>query len=338
MTRVLFIGGIGRSGSTLFERVLGELPQVCALGEVANLWQRMQRGDERCGCGVRLDSCDFWRAAGDHAFGGWHNVDLTRVRELQAAVERIRNIPWLGRSRLAGPRRALVDELVEHYVRIYDAAAALTGAQLLVDSSKSPGLAFCLRWASGIDLRVVHLMRDPRGVAYSFTKQVPRPEADGVAWMPRRSPAASAVHWSTHNLAISLLARAGRAGPAGGHRVPVHRVHYERFLADPPGTVRAVGAAAGLELAGADLAYLRGRRAELGTIHSVAGNPMRFTVGEVPLRHDGAWRTHLPQRQRRIVGTLCAPLLAGYGYPVVGGPPAAGPAAPGPPARRRERR
>jgi hypothetical protein len=41
---------------------------------------------------------------------------------------------------------------------------------------------------------------------------------------------------------------------------------------------------------------------------------MRFTVGRVPLRHDEAWRTALPPRQRRVVSALTAPLLRAYGY------------------------
>ena len=51
VTRVLYIGGLGRSGTTLLERILGELPGACALGEVVHLWDRDVRADERCACG-----------------------------------------------------------------------------------------------------------------------------------------------------------------------------------------------------------------------------------------------------------------------------------------------
>ncbi|MDT4989050.1 MAG: hypothetical protein QOI74_3144, partial [Micromonosporaceae bacterium] len=36
--RVVFLGGLGRSGTTLLERVLGELPGVLPLGETVHLW------------------------------------------------------------------------------------------------------------------------------------------------------------------------------------------------------------------------------------------------------------------------------------------------------------
>lgn len=320
--RVIYIGGIGRSGSTLLERMLGGLPGVCALGEVANLWHRRLRGDERCGCGTLLPECQFWEAVGDRAFGGWHRCDLPQVLADQQAVERIRNIPWLARSRLPRHWREVVTAHAARYVRIYRAAADAAGVDVIVDSSKCPGLAFCLRWAYDLDLRVVHLVRDPRGVAYSFTKQVSRPEAIGAALMPRCSPARSAFNWCTHNLAMGVLARAERHRRANGREVAVHRVRYEELVADPHGTVRSLAAIAGLAPAEVDLRYLGDARADLRITHSVAGNPMRFQVGEVPLRPDEAWRTGLPVRHRRVVSAICAPLLTAYGYPAIGSPPA----------------
>ena len=53
MVPVLFLGGLGRSGTTLLERLLGQLSGVSPLGEVVHLWQRDLVDDERCGCGDR---------------------------------------------------------------------------------------------------------------------------------------------------------------------------------------------------------------------------------------------------------------------------------------------
>ena len=50
-SRVLYVGGLSRSGSTLIERLIGELPGVCAVGELVHLWERGIAEGERCGCG-----------------------------------------------------------------------------------------------------------------------------------------------------------------------------------------------------------------------------------------------------------------------------------------------
>ena len=303
MVRVLFLGGLGRSGTTLLERLLGELPGVCPLGEVVHLWERDVAKDERCACGKHFSDCEFWREVGLRAFGGWHNVDVWRILALRDTVERTRHIPRLASLRMSPARRALVDEYADWYSRLYQAAAEVSGASVLVDSSKHPALAYCLRFAPRLDLRVVHMVRDSRGVAYSWTKRVTRPESDDTDEMTRYSPARSAMLWNAHNVAFTLLRRCG---------VPTLRILYEKLLADPVAVLREVAGFA--ELPAPDVDFIDGGVAELGSCHSAAGNPMRFTVGPVPLRRDDAWRSALQPGQRRLVTALTAPLLGRYGY------------------------
>lgn len=303
MVRVLFLGGLGRSGTTLLERLLGELPGVCPLGEVVHLWERDVAGDERCACGKHFSDCEFWQAVGRKAFGGWQNVDVWRVSALRETVERTRHIPRLASVRMRPAHRALVDEYADWFARLYEAAAEVSGASVLVDSSKHAALAYCLRFAPRIDLRVVHMVRDSRGVAYSWTKRVARPETDGTDEMTRYSPGRSALLWNAHNIAFALLRRCG---------VPLRRIRYEELLADPATALRELAEFADLEPSTMD--FVRDGVAELGPCHSAAGNPMRFTVGPVPLRPDDAWRTALPSHQRRLVSLLTAPLLDWYGY------------------------
>jgi len=303
LVRVLFLGGLGRSGTTLLERLLGELPGVCPLGEVVHLWQRDVADDERCACGKHFSDCEFWSAVGQRAFGGWHHVDVWRILALREAVERTRHIPRLASVRMPAAHRALVDEYADWYARLYEAAAAVSGASVLVDSSKHAALAYCLRFAPSIDLRVVHMVRDSRGVAYSWTKHVARPESDGFDEMTRYTPSRSALLWNAHNTAFALLPRCG---------VPVRRLRYEDLLADPVSVLQQLAAFADLPSPSVD--FIQDGVASLGPCHSAAGNPMRFTVGPVPLRRDDAWRSSLPTGQRRLVGALTSPLRQVYGY------------------------
>lgn len=303
-TRVLYLGGLGRSGTTLIERVLGELPGVCALGEVVHLWQRDIRDDERCGCGERFSGCPFWTQVGVAAFGGWDRVDVHRILALRELVERTRHIPMLAAGK-RGDFNALATEYADYYARIYAAAAETAGSGVVVDSSKHSALAHCLRYSDAIDLRVLHVVRDPRGVAYSWTKTVARPETDGQDEMTRYTPARSAVLWNAHNAAFGLLRQRG---------VAVRRLRYEDFIAHPRETVNKIAAFVGMDTSTAPLDFLSDTGVELGQCHSAAGNPMRFRTGHLPLRADEAWRKAMPPRQRALVGAVCAPLLRSYGY------------------------
>jgi Sulfotransferase family len=302
---VLFVGGLGRSGSTLLELILAQSPDVCAVGEVVHLWERALGGDERCGCGERFTVCDFWNAVGEHAFGGWAKVDTDEVRALKASVDRTRHVPQLARGRLSEERLAEVRRYADLYTRIYRAAAAVTGASVVVDSSKHASLAFALRWADDLDLRVLHMIRDSRAVAYSWAKQVRRPEVvDEEAYMPTFSPMTVSALWTAQNAAFHLLAA----------RAPVARLRYEDFTADPRGAVRRVRRFAGLPDTDEALRVLDDPPAPPQSAHSIAGNPLRFSSGPIRVRRDEAWRAALPRKSRAVVSAATLPLRVRYGY------------------------
>ncbi|MBG0826295.1 sulfotransferase [Planomonospora sp. ID67723] len=322
--RVVFLGGLGRSGTTLLERLLGEVPGVAALGEVVHLWARGVLADEACGCGEPFGGCPFWRKAGERAFGGWSAERAERMLALGRRVDRTRRIPALARLLAeeragAGPGPMApggeavapgvrtwpfreVDELGEYvtaYRRLYDAAGEVAGCQVVVDSSKHASLAFCLA-AAGVDVHVVHVVRDPRAVAHSWQRRVTRPE-DGTP-MTHWSPVRTSLHWLAQNLGLELLARRG---------VPVTRIRYEDLLADPARTLRRLAAEVGVL---PKLDFLGDGVAELSAAHTASGNPMRFTAGRVELVRDDGWRTAASPRQRRLVTALTWPLMIRYDY------------------------
>src|SRR4051812_48764894 len=79
LPKVLYVGGSGRSGTTLLDRMLGQVPGVWSTGELARVWDNGLRDNELCGCGEPFWECAFWREVGDAAFGGWHQVDVEHV-------------------------------------------------------------------------------------------------------------------------------------------------------------------------------------------------------------------------------------------------------------------
>jgi hypothetical protein len=306
--RVLYVGGLGRSGSTLIERLIGQLPGVCTVGELVHLWERGIEGNERCGCGQPFRQCPFWQQVGMTAFGGWDEVDLRRIADLRSQVDRNRFIPALAGRNLRPQRRQELTEYTSYYARLYAAITQVSGCELVVDSSKHPSLAHCLRWQADLDLRVLHLIRDSRAVAYSWSRQVRRPDTDDESYMTRYSPAVAAGQWNTQNAAFHLLARLG---------CPTMRMRYEDFTAAPQAALRRLADFAGLPAADS-YPFLSADGptswADLGDAHSVSGNPMRFSTGKIPIRGDERWRSAMPKKQQRAVTALTLPLLAGYGY------------------------
>lgn len=304
--RILYIGGCGRSGSTLLDRMLGEFPRLCSVGELRFIWQRGLVENQRCGCGNRFRECPFWKAVGDEAFGGWDNLDAQDLAALERSTDRHRYIPFLIAPWLWPRYRRRLARYTDVLARLYQGIHHEMGGGLIVDSTKDPPFAFLLRRVPGLDLRVLHLVRDSRGVAFSWTKRIRKPEkVDTVDFMNTYHPVEMGFRWMAYNLCFHLLERLGIARLS---------MRYERFVRSPRAEIERIAAYVDEEFQEEDFAFLQGEAVDLGTHHTVSGNPMRFEQGTIRLSLDEAWKTQLNPLHRRLVSIFTSPLLLCYGY------------------------
>ncbi|MEJ5946307.1 sulfotransferase domain-containing protein [Pseudokineococcus basanitobsidens] len=290
----------------MVERLVGELPGTCSLGEVVHLWERALRDDELCSCGRPFSRCPFWTEVGARAFGGWDRLDAGEVLRLKGDVDRNRHLPWLLLGARGRRRRSALRQYLRLYEALYRSAAEVSGADVVVDSSKHASLVYALRWSSALDLRVVHMVRDARAVAYSWSRRRRRPEAgDPSTMMPRWGPVRVSLWWDAFASAFLLLPLTG---------TPVRVVRYEDVMAAPTRELLRIADHARLSVEEEDMAFLRHHEVDLSPSHAVAGNPMRFTVGTVPLRRDDEWRGRMPATARRITSVMTTPLRLPLGY------------------------
>jgi hypothetical protein len=303
--KVVYIAGVGRSGSTMLERMLGAVPGAVNAGEVNALFSRVAAQDQRCGCAEPFSACPFWTAVGDRAFGGWASV-TARIAELQPRVIRQRFVPRLATGIAGRTYRRDLDEYLEVHHRLYRAIAAEAGADVVVDASKSTAQLFALRRVPGLDLRVVNLVRDARGVAHSWSKSgIRKPQSQQGEAMGTYPPLRLAVLWATLQLECAAL------GTAAPHSA---RVRYEDLVAHPRPTLEALLRDLGLAPEDGALDHVGDRSVVLDPSHGLAGSRTRFTAGRIPLELDDAWRATLSPRARRVVTAVTYPQLLGYGY------------------------
>ena len=314
---VVYVAGSGRSGSTLLERMLGVQPGCVNVGEVIELFRKVSVGGERCGCGEPFDQCPFWSRVGEIAFGGWSPQRMAEVAALQRQVGRQRHVPrLLAAGRSGGERDFARDlrDLGDAYARLYAAIAAVSDASVVVDASKWPGHGLALARSRAVDLRVIHLVRDVRGVAFSWSKSdVVRPQASGAggrALMATHGVGGTALRWSAFQLECDLLAAMVASST---------RVRYEDLVRRPRPTVEKALRALGLDVVAAAVRHIRDDEVDLPASHGLAGNPSRFTTGQVRLRTDDAWRASMPPGARRLVTALALPVLLTHGYSLRGG-------------------
>ena len=303
---VLYIGGYSRSGSTLLDRMLGQFPGYLSTGELGYLTTHGVEQNRRCGCGARFLDCELWTRVGRDAFDGWDSPDAQELARLYPQVTRHRYLPFL----LAPATHPGFARKLRRYAgllgRLYQALETVGEARVVVDSTIDPSRALVLRHVPGIDLRVLHLVRDSRGTAFSWTKDlVMQDSVDQVVHKGTLPPRRSALHWAEFHLVfhgLSLL--------DGGQLV----VRYEDVVRSPRAELARVAGFLGDDLDPQLLDFVEPGAVVLASDHTAVGNDMRFRVGRVPLRVDDQWRRDLPARDRRTVTALTWPLLKRYGY------------------------
>jgi UDP-N-acetylglucosamine transferase subunit ALG13 len=304
--QVLYVGGCGRSGSTLVSTLLGGAPGVVAVGELRHLWRAIDRA-ELCGCGKPVNQCPFWEEVGAVAFGGWSRVDIRRHLQLDQLVDRHRRIPGLVVPAVRSPTtRKALREYVRSLGKLYRGISTVSGERIVLDSTKDPCYGFLLRNVDGVSVRMIHLVRDSRGVAYSWQKRTVKPEVPGaVEYMDRYSPSRMALRWSAYNSLLHGLRALG---------VPTMFVKYEDFVADPRGIAERALGFAGLPDAEIRVPDPTANLSDLAAQHTIAGNPMRFHLNGHGIALDDEWRLRMSRGSARRVTALSAPLLAAYGY------------------------
>jgi hypothetical protein len=287
--RVLYIAGLAHSGSTVLARVLGEVEGLFAAGEVYALSERIANGD-RCGCGELLGDCPFWTAVLRKAFPDGDAVP--RLRTERRWIKG-RTLPPL----VLGRDRERLRVYRHDLKMLYRAIASESGAGVVVDSSKSPTYAYILDSVPGVELSVIHLLRDPRATSYSWSIDPHYHRTRGPAFGAR---------WTFWNLELEALAA----------RRPRRfvRLRLEDFVQEPVAETRRVLRLVGAD--GAELPFVDERSVRLPGHHMVEGHASRFDTGVVPIRASTTWRERLSKRREVTTSLLASPLQLLYGYSV----------------------
>jgi hypothetical protein len=321
--RLAYLLAASHSGSTLLTMLLGAQLGACTAGEL----KATSLGDPeqyRCSCREPIRQCGFWaKVSAAMAEREFPAFEITRAgtsifeigspyaRRLLAplyrgaALELVRDIalsfsPAWRRQLRSGNRRnlALIQSLL-----------AVTGARVVIDSSKvALRLKYLLRIPS-LDIRVIRVIRDGRAVALTYmddwtfadsTDPALRGGGAGVRRPPvRRSMTEAAREWKRSNEASDCLVS----------RLPRSQwteVRYEELCADPPSTLRRLATFLGLD---PDQIILDFRSRQ----QHVIGNGMRMDATS-EIRLDERWKSNLSAEDLRVFETVAGDLNRKYGY------------------------
>jgi hypothetical protein len=258
--------------------LLAAHPDVSTVGEL----KASSMGDietYRCSCGALLKECNFWRQvrAGMQQHGsrfslndfGTNFSDGPRAfrRLIRAGVQYPTLAPIASIVlRLRPDYRSRVRRVLEQNRLLINLITEFQGGRIFLDGSKEPERLYHFQKSSIWNLKVVHLLRDGRGVTNSYMKHY------------KVDMRAAAREW----LRTELACWQAKSKFASSE---VLTVRYEDLCANPPEMLGRI-----MKLVGLDNAFHR-TRTSASDVH-LLGNDMRLQFSNA-IAVDEKWKTEL---------------------------------------------
>jgi hypothetical protein len=295
--RYILIASNAYSGSTLLSYLLGQHPQIATVSDVSGTRRTTQMEGFACSCGLAMQACPFWKEIEQRMRRrGYNDFTLDDFR-LGFDAGRPR---WLARLRIGSLRWRAVEDLrdmafmatgshrllariAQRNLGFAEAVLEATGATVFVDASKERMRLRYLERYLDADLRVIHLVRDVRGVVDSTLRRGKL----GLTMVE------AARRWGRTN---EVIFRNLSVIPANRQQL----IRYEDLCTDVEGSLATL-----FELCGVDPVTASG---DLGTDQHLLGNRMRLT-GWDEVRLDEGWRTRLTEGEQRQIVEAAGPVV-----------------------------
>lgn len=298
--KVLYIAGFERSGSTIINRVLGQIEGFVAWGELRDIWQHGIIENRLCTCGELFLDCPEWQKIFDQAFGGVKSVDAVKMFQLQRKIRNSSLFYYLGLLPKESFKK-MGSEYFKHLAKLYDAIQAITGSRVIVDSTKASWYGFILGMLPNIDLYVVHVVRSPQGVCHSLAKRKIQGEKE-CQWY---NPFHASLSWNLKNSGVEILLN----HPSKHYSI----MRYEDFICNPKTTVESI--LSFLKEPLTSLPFEDEYTVKMSTDHIITGSPSsRSQTGTVQLNLDQKWKTDMTIVDKTIIESLTFFLRNKYGY------------------------
>ena len=235
--RVIYITGQAFSGSTFLAALLGTHPDIEPVSELAK-WTKgyLRRHERLCACGKTASECEFWTAVEGQWVSATRPKALPKYVQLQDKFEHISSI-WI--NRLAKDPHP-TSEFAEYQVlteALFRSIMHVSNRSMIVDSSKLPGRALAISRMHGLDVSVIHLVRDGNQFLRSSVRRGRLAAGPGPNLLYKTF--ALGLSWSITNLAAEYVLSASRRNSL--------RVRYEDLVSDPIRTIMEIGSKVGLD-------------------------------------------------------------------------------------------
>jgi len=302
--KLVYIAGYGRSGSTILDILFQQVSNVVSGGAINNIYQWIV-DDHVCTCGSKLKDCEFWKIVLNNT-GFFSDGSVVEEKwEIQKKVEELKSFGLLLFNFLP---KNLVKEYRNNQQNIFNSICSVSGKKIVIDSSKSTrdcaGRALALSKYTNADVKMLHLVRDGRAVAWSAMKKGGSSERSRVTNSKILNFLIVLVSWNITNIFVLLTKF---ALPKESY----HLIKYEDLCANPADSIKKIGRFLEVDLSEMDDTVIN--ESELSIGHNLGGNEIRFNK-QLKFKEDVDWKQNMPLIYRWLFIVLSWPVMKKIGY------------------------
>lgn len=299
--RVIYIMGRGHSGSTVFDAILGNSPEIESVGELVSAIAKPER---QCSCGLPLKDCSYWTKVKDK----FEESSLEWTKEVTQIVNQA-HLKKLFSTVTSKSSSAWIESLVKVQDLLFSAILSSSGKNIIVDSSKEFTRAiFLLRFFP--NAKVIHLVRNPEGTLASDMHRIVGKV--GITILRKKIKSKNitpllmifrAISWSVGNMIaeITRLFFPSR----------VIRLRYEDLTMHTEESLKRVAEFIDVDLTTVINSVISQEKMAIG--HNIGGNHMRLKK-EFIFDPQAGGKRPLAKRYRLLARFFCWPLMLVYGY------------------------
>lgn len=303
---LIYILSNGRSGTTLLDLLLGAHPRVWTLGEAQNLPWELQSPRAPCGCGNPVPESEFWEPILDEIPTGTtgYHVGYFRDERQVGKVLRWRLLPNLLRGNVGERWSEALHEYGtknrKYFNVVRNAANRRSSSTIkwLVDASKDPYRLFWLQASGHFNIRVIHMLKDPRALVYSMAHDWFDNSLGGFDRVLRYT-----ARWVVENTLMAHVCR------TQFDAADVWTQKYESLAAHPERELLSLGRWLGIKYPPSLVHDFRNYEN-----FAISGNMMRWRESDTKICLDERWKADLPALYARFIYLSSRPFFHLCGY------------------------
>lgn len=297
---LIYITSPSFSGSTLLATLLSAHRDISSVSEMSGLIPEVELETYKCGCGELMCSCPFWQELNEKMnqidspfsldnfqtkfiFGSNRFTQVLMCRSLKNNFLNSCRDSCL--SCFPGYRNKLM-RIRQRNLAFIQSALEISGKTIFLDATKDPIRMKYLSKIPELDLRILHLTRDPRANANSYKKN------------KKISIQKGAFYWQRIHRDILRICRSLPS-------IPKIHCRYEDLCSNPEEEMQRILEAFGFN---GDKSLF-----DYGSPRHIIGNRMRLSE-KFEIKHDESWREEISKDDQEEVLRMVKLLANQFGY------------------------